>query len=194
MTFAGLLASDGVEEQVVLAGRFGFLAFHGGLEGGTVEVARAAAEASGASLYLVVQPPTLRWHIPSHRVDPHHSAALAAFLGHVHVAVAIHGYGRPDRPNELLLGGANRPLAAALAGELGRIDGFVAVDDLDAIPREMRGLHPGNPVNRPAGGGVQLELPPKARGASPRPADRGQPCIPAAGLSDALALVARTWH
>jgi phage replication-related protein YjqB (UPF0714/DUF867 family) len=194
MTFAGLLASEGVEEQVVLAGRFGFLAFHGGLEGGTVEVARAAAEASGASLYVVVQPPTLRWHIPSHRVDPHHSAALAAFLGHVDVAVAVHGYGRPDRPNQLLLGGTNRALAGALAGELGRVDGFVAVDDLDAIPREMRGLHPANPVNRPAGGGVQLELPPRARGASPRPADRGRPCVPAAGLSDALALVARTWH
>ena len=41
------------------------------------------------------------------------------------------------------------------------------LDGIDAIPRELRGLHPDNPVNRPRAGGVQLELPPRVRGLGP---------------------------
>jgi phage replication-related protein YjqB (UPF0714/DUF867 family) len=41
--------------------------------------------------------------------------------------------------------------------------GFRIIDDLDEIPRELRGLHPRNVVNLPRLGGVQLELPPSAR-------------------------------
>ena len=41
------------------------------------------------------------------------------------------------------------------------------VQDLDAIPLELRGQNPANPVNRPSGGGVQLELPPRVRGNGP---------------------------
>ena len=37
------------------------------------------------------------------------------------------------------------------------------VDDLDEIPKAVRGIHPRNPVNLPPGGGVQLELPPRVR-------------------------------
>ncbi|MFO1538695.1 MAG: replication protein, partial [Actinomycetota bacterium] len=37
------------------------------------------------------------------------------------------------------------------------------VDELDRIPRAMRGVDPRNPVNRSRGGGVQLELPHRAR-------------------------------
>ena len=83
MSFLDLLRSPGVEEVLQLGSRFGLLAFHGGLEGGTVEVARAAAEQSGASLYMVVQPPDLRWHVPSHRVGADASPALQRFLDHV---------------------------------------------------------------------------------------------------------------
>ena len=80
---AELLASPGVEERAELAGRFGFLAFHGGLEGGTETVAELAARASGASFYSLVQPPTLRWHLPSHVVGRGASPALGRFLDHV---------------------------------------------------------------------------------------------------------------
>jgi phage replication-related protein YjqB (UPF0714/DUF867 family) len=194
VTFAALLASPGVEERLVLGGRFGFLAFHGGLEGGTAEVASAAAAQAGASLYAVIQPPDLLWHIPSHRVDPAVSDALAAFLSHVDVAVAVHGYGRPDRPSDVLLGGGNRGLARHVASHLRpRLDGFVVVDDIEAIPVEMRGLHPSNPANLATQGGVQLELPPAARGASPRMSDRGRPCRPVGGLVEALTDAARSW-
>ena len=56
--FAELLAEPGVEEELVLGSRFGFMAFHGGsLEVGTDQIAVAAARASGASVYVVRQPP-----------------------------------------------------------------------------------------------------------------------------------------
>jgi phage replication-related protein YjqB (UPF0714/DUF867 family) len=187
---AELLASPGVEERTGLAGRFGFLAFHGGLEGGTEAVAERAAQASGASWYVLIQPPTLRWHLPSHVIGRGASPALARFLAHVDVAIAVHGYGRRERPRDILIGGGNRTLAAAVAAALGpRLPDSVVVDDLDAIPAEMRGLHPTNPVNLCRGGGVQLELPPGVRGASWRWEDRG-PCTPDPALVDGLAAVA----
>ena len=90
------------------------------------------------------------------------------------MAIALHGYGRVAQPRRLLLGGTNRRLAAVLGAALAaRLAGFEVVSDLADIPAELRGLHPANPVNRPAAGGVQLELPPSARGttsAAPDPA------------------------
>ena len=123
----------------------------------------AVAEASGASLYTVDQPADLRWHVPSRAVDPGGAPALAAWLSHVDVAIAVHGYGRTSRPRHLLVGGTNRVLAALVADSLSpRLRGFEIISEMDAIPAELRGLHPKNPVNRPAAGGVQLELPPAA--------------------------------
>ena len=52
MNFAELLAQPGVEEVCELRSQFGFMAFHGGaLEAMTDVIARAAADASGASYY-----------------------------------------------------------------------------------------------------------------------------------------------
>ena len=98
-----LLATPGVREQCVLGSRFGFLALHGGLEAGTAEIARAAAVASNASIYAVVQPDDVRWHVPSHAFDPAHSCALVEFLAHVEQVVSVHGFGglrgvHPDNP------------------------------------------------------------------------------------------------
>jgi phage replication-related protein YjqB (UPF0714/DUF867 family) len=189
---AELLALPGVEERSVLAGPVGFLAFHGGLEGGTETVATAAAAGSGGSLYLVVQPPAVRWHLPSHVVGAGASPALLAFLDHVEVGIAIHGYGRPDRPRDLLVGGGNRPLAARVGAALRRhLPGYVVVDDLEDLPPEMRGLHPDNPVNRCRRGGVQLELPPGIRGASGRWIDANTDCVPEPGLVQALVEIAQ---
>ncbi len=195
--FAELLAHEGVEEEVTLRSTFGFMAFHGGnLEEGTDGIAAAAAVASGASLYAVRQPVGLRWHIPSVEVTPDDSPALGRFLDHVHVAVAIHGYGREGMWTTLLLGGTNRHLASHLAGHLR--DGmptYTVVDDLDAVPRELRGIHRANPVNRCAGGGVQLELPPRTRKRVPMWADlpEAQPVPHAVELVTALAAAATTW-
>jgi phage replication-related protein YjqB (UPF0714/DUF867 family) len=164
--FAELLGHPGVEEDCILAGRFGFLAFHGGsLEVGTDVIASAAARRSGASLYAVRQPEDLRWHLPSVEFDPEVSPALASFVAHVDAGVALHGYGRENMFTTLLLGGRNRPLAATLKIALNaRLDhDFAVLDDLELIPEALRGQHPDNPVNRLRHGGVQLELPPRVR-------------------------------
>ncbi len=159
--FADLLAHDGVEEDLELRSTFGFMAFHGGnLEEGTDVVAASAAVQAGASLYAVRQPPTLRWHVPSIEVGPDDSPALAAFLAHVDVAVAVHGYGRDGLWTSLLLGGRHRGLATHLASHLrDAMPGYEVVDQLEGIPTDLRGVHGRNPVNLPRHGGVQLELP-----------------------------------
>jgi phage replication-related protein YjqB (UPF0714/DUF867 family) len=163
-----LLALPGVEERTVLRSEFGFLALHGGLEQGTAEIAAAAAEASGASFYAVVQPDDLRWHIPSRNYDPEDSGALAAFLVHVDVVVSVHGFGgvrgADDRWTTALVGGGNRGLATRVARALtAALPHYRWIDDIECMPPHLRGLHPDNPVNRARHGGAQLELPPRVR-------------------------------
>jgi len=167
--FAELLECPGVREATVLRSEVGFMAIHGGsLERGTAEVATAAAEAGSASLYTVEQPPELRWHLPSHLIGPESSLALARFLDHVDIVVSIHGYGRQGWWTRILAGGADRELAVRVSGALRlALPGYEIIDEVSVIPRELRGLHPENPVNRARGGGVQLELPPRIRGIGP---------------------------
>lgn len=183
---AELLASDGVEEHCELRSRVGFMALHGGLEATTFEIARACATRTGASLYAVVQPDRLTWHVPSHRFDPEHSTALASFLDHVEVAVSLHGYGGiPDHPQRWLtiaVGGAGRSQAEVVGRELrAHLDEYTIVDDIESIPHQYRGLHPRNPVNLVGTAGVQVELPPRVRGTSPVWADHdfdARPFVP----------------
>ena len=195
--FRELLDTDGVREVCELRGRFGFMAFHGGnLERATDEIASAAAAAADASFYAVIQPPRLRWHIPSTLVTPEHSGLLAAFVEHCDVVVAVHGYGRDGFWTSLLLGGRNRVLAAHLAAHLGpRCPDHEVLTDLERIPRELRGQHATNPVNLTRGQGVQLELPPRIRGTTPHWRDwRGPGLVPpAAALAEGLAEAARAW-
>jgi phage replication-related protein YjqB (UPF0714/DUF867 family) len=195
--FAELLAHPGVREVVSLRSSFGFMAFHGGsLEKGTDEVAIAAADRAGASVYAVVQPSDLRWHIPSAEIDPAASPALTAFLGHVDEIVAVHGFGRPTMFTTILLGGTNRDLATHVADCLRpALPDYTIVDDIEAVPAELRGLHPQNPVNRAPRAGVQLELPPRVRGLGPfwdgsEHRERGGRAPHTSALIDALAQAA----
>jgi len=184
--YAQLLRCRGVEEQVRLGSRVGFLALHGGLEPGTEGVAARAAVASGASSYIVTQPRTLSWHVPSHRIEPGESPELDRFLEHVDVVVSVHGYFRPEWPDAVYLGGANRALASDLAVRLRPVlPDLAVVDDLARVPSALRGVNPRNPVNGSRGGGVQLELPHVAR-----LADSGELTAPAARLTDVLAAFA----
>jgi phage replication-related protein YjqB (UPF0714/DUF867 family) len=155
---AELLATRGVREIHVPGGRVGLMALHGGLEHGTWEIARDVAAATGASLYAVVQPPDLRWHVPSIRFDPNHSETLRSYLRSVEVAVSVHGFGRKGMRSVALLGGRNRPLAARLSAALETRRGLRAVHLPEEIPPKLRGMHPRNPVNRPPRCGVQIEL------------------------------------
>jgi len=195
--FGRALAEPGVVEHVELRSPFGFMAFHGGaLERQTDRIAIAAADAAGASLYVVSHPEPDPPHFPSTSVNGDASPALRSFLDHVRVVVTVHGYGRDGTFTTLLLGGRNRRLAATLRQALtAALPDYELLDDLDAIPRELRGLHPDNPVNIPPEGGVQLELPPRVRGLGPRWAEwAGEGLVPpAAALVDALAAVARSW-
>ncbi len=167
--FASLLAMPGVIEHCDLRSRFGFMAFHGGnLERLTDQIASEAAARSGASFYGVIQPPGMRQHIPSAKISPDQSASLATFLDHCDVVVAIHGFGSNKRWTDLLFGGGNRDLARHLAFHVrGALPAYRVIDDIDQIPRRLRGLHAANPCNATRGGGVQIELSPRVRGLSP---------------------------
>ncbi|MCV7227701.1 poly-gamma-glutamate hydrolase family protein [Mycolicibacterium komossense] len=190
-----LLAEPGVVESSTLRSRFGFMAIHGGgLEQMTDVIAERAADAAGASVYVVRHPDHYGHHLPSARYLGAESARLAAFLEHVEVAVSLHGYGRLGRSTQLLAGGANRALAQHLAQTL-ELPGYQVITDLDAIPRELRGLHPDNPVNRVRGGGAQLELSPRVRGISPRSPMAGDDGLSRATsiLVHGLIAAARTW-
>ncbi len=193
--FAERLAEPGVVEQCSLAGTFGFMAYHGGeLEKQTDVIATEAAASSGASLYVVCHPADD--HITSTLVRRADSDLLDRFLDHVEVVVTVHGYGREHMFTSLLLGGTNRPLARALRLLLEpAMPDYEIIDDLDRIPPGLRGLHDDNPVNLPRGGGVQLELPPRARGLGPRWAGwRGDGHVPPmTALIDRLAALAREW-
>jgi phage replication-related protein YjqB (UPF0714/DUF867 family) len=195
-TFADLLAMPGVVEECELRGRFGFMAYHGGaLEETTDVIARQAALASDASYYGVLQPESLLVHLPSILVTPDQSPALEAFIDHVDVVVTVHGFGRRPLFTSILLGGRNRRLAAHLAAHLRTaLPEYEIVDDLERIPIELQGMHVRNPVNLPPDAGVQLELPPRARGCGPIWNDwEGGLVPPTRTLIATLAAAASTW-
>jgi phage replication-related protein YjqB (UPF0714/DUF867 family) len=191
-----LLAHPGMIETSTLRSRFGFLAIHGGgLEQMTDVIAERAAQAADASVYVVRHPDHYPHHLPSASYRANESERLAEFLDHVHVVVSLHGYGRIGRSTQLLAGGGNRALAAHLAQHVS-IPGYQVITDLEAIPRELRGLHPDNPVNRPRDGGAQLELTPRIRGISPRsgmPGDDGLSPATSA-LVTGLVATAHAWE
>ena len=195
--FAELLGMPGVQEICELRSRIGFMAYHGGsLEEQTDVIAAHAARRSGASFYAVLQPEDLQLHIPSHLVTPSSSSHLKKFIDHVDVVITIHGFGRRDHFTSLLLGGRNRDLAKHVAGHLRhRLTDYEIVTELDMIPKDLRGMHPDNPVNLPAHQGVQIELPPRIRGSSPIWADwdHSQMIPPMVALIDGLVDAAQMW-
>lgn len=198
MDLAGLLALPGVEEVCELRSAVGFMALHGGSQDrGTHEIASRAAAQSGASYYAIVQPQDLRFHLTSRRHDPEQSSAMRAFLGHVEIAISVHGFGRdgfnfyldtatapviepygPARRGRqsgplrgIIVGGLNAPLVDAACRLLvERLEGYRAGSE-----RVRLGFHPDNPVNLPSSHGVQIELPPALRGIG----DLGEEFVPA---------------
>jgi phage replication-related protein YjqB (UPF0714/DUF867 family) len=195
-SLTALLADPGVIEESTLRSRFGFLAIHGGgLEEMTDVIAERAADAAGASLYVVRHPDHYPHHLPSALYRAQESERLTEFLEHVDYAVSLHGYGRIGRSTQLLAGGRDRALAEHLARHVD-VPGYQVVTNLDAIPRELRGMHPDNPVNRVRRGGTQLELTPRVRGISPRsglPGDDGLSPATSA-LVHGLVATAHSWE
>ncbi len=179
-----------MEELSSLGSTTGVMAYHGGnLEVGTDLIATAVAERIGGSSYVVTQPDSLRWHIPSKAFRPQESPQLAAFVDHVDRVVTIHGYGRRSMFTTVLLGGRNRDLAARIGTNLrGALPCYEVIDRLDDIPSALRGVHAENPVNLPSEDGVQIELPPRVRGNGPfwNGWDGGWPSPHTADLIDGL--------
>lgn len=198
MELSDLLTYDGVSEECVLRSTFGFMAFHGGsLEEMTDIVASRAAERVGASYYGIQLPDNLEWHIPSHKVTADQSPLLDAFLSHVNIVIAVHGFGRAGYFTSLLLGGRNRRLASHLGDSLRKhLPAYRIIDELDDIPGNLRGMHQDNPVNVVEHAGVQLELPPRVRGSSPLWWDWEGPGLTphTESLIDALVECATTWE
>ncbi|MFD8807391.1 poly-gamma-glutamate hydrolase family protein [Streptomyces sp. NPDC059597] len=161
------LRLDGTEFVLRLTprdSRLGLLALHGGLEGGTAELAEEVAARTGATCLTFSQPAPPRRHISSHLLSKARSRTLEAFLSAVSLTISLHGHLRPATPDAIFLGGTNREAAQILAEALRTLTpSFTPVTDLTAIPSGLRGLHPSNPVNLTREGGVQIELPLTAR-------------------------------
>ena len=193
-----LLAHPDVFEESEIRGTFGFMAFHGGgLEEATDVIAKQAAAMTGSSYYGIHQPADLKWHIPSHRIDPQHSVVLDRFLSHVDTVITIHGFGRQGFFTSLLLGGRNRPLARHVGHHLRTaLPAYRIIDDLEHIPTDLAGQHELNPVNRVRQQGVQIELPPRVRGASPLWWDWEGPHLTphTQSLIDGLAQAVHSWN
>lgn len=202
--FRELLDHPDVEEVVTLRGqdserhhRLGFMAYHGGgLEEMTDVIAQQAATLSDASYYGVHQPRGMERHIPSIEVSPDASVNLESFMNHVHTVITVHGFGRQGLFTSLLLGGRHRSLAEHVGRHLNEhLPAYRIITDLEKIPKELRGLHPRNPVNLPPGTGVQIELPPRVRGTTPLFWDWEGPDLPphTQALITGLATAARSW-
>ena len=160
-----ILETSDAYEELESRSEVGLMAYHGGtLEKATDAIARETAELCGASYYGLIQTNDDPLHFPSTKLFEYASENLNVFFQHVRVVITIHGYGREHLFHSVLLGGRNRALASHLASFLKMaLPDYSFENDLEKIPKELRGLHPKNPVNIPALTGVQVELPPTLR-------------------------------
>ena len=160
-----ILETSDAYEELEIRSKVGLMAYHGGtLEKATDAIARETAALCGASYYGLIQTNDDPLHFPSTKLFEYASENLNIFFQHVRVVITIHGYGREHLFHSVLLGGRNRALASHLASFLKMaLPDYSFENDLEKIPKELRGLHPKNPVNIPALTGVQVELPPTLR-------------------------------
>jgi phage replication-related protein YjqB (UPF0714/DUF867 family) len=190
-SFRESLLSTKVEYEA--GAEVGVLALHAGIEGGTGEIGRAVARRTGATLLSFWQPSAdRRYHVTSSLFDPAACVELRSFLERVRFVVSLHGHHRLSHDRHIFVGGRARRAAARLAGALRTgLDGLSVTASLRNMPPGLRGLHPSNPVNRPVDGGVQLELPPCARGYQVSEQNRDEHSLPASApdfiLQDQLA-------
>lgn len=96
----------------------------------------------------------------------------------------------------VLLGGKNRELAWHVVKHLRSLLPTYDIEhDLRNIPQDLAGQHLLNPVNLPRRGGVQVELPPRVRGAGPHWRDWEGPTLTphTQALVDGLTAAAVSW-
>lgn len=189
--FKKVLSDPAVREVFLPGGPVGVFAPHGGgIEPGTEEIARAVAQATGATLYVLsAKRPTgnAALHVCSEDMLPGISAKLDSAVKACRMGIAIHGHGKTKGHPIYISGMAAR--AAKLAADAIRNaigTNWEVVDDQAKIPRELAGMHKNNVVNRPREHGIQIELP-RALREEARPAIRGDASL----LVNALVEVVR---
>jgi phage replication-related protein YjqB (UPF0714/DUF867 family) len=170
--------------EYIPGGPVGVLALHAGIERGTGEIAHGIADCLNVSTLIFWQEShDFRLHVPAPLYDPAVCGELGDFLIRSHMVISLHGHARPSLSRAILVGGRNRSLARNAAADIRRgLDGVEVIGSLRRIPRGLRGLNAANPVNRTAGGGVQLELPAVARGVVPRGGEEAAVDAASAGL------------
>ncbi len=161
MKLAELVAHEDVREYMMLQGRVGIIAIHGGnIERGTEQIAAYIAKHSNSSLY-VISPRTekrdWKFHISSNKINPRESEKLFQFLNHVSAAISIHGH--VIKRNVICVGGLNDYLRRKIVESL-RED-FDVVDAVEGggICKNLSAVNPRNVVNLTKEKGVQIEVP-----------------------------------
>jgi phage replication-related protein YjqB (UPF0714/DUF867 family) len=161
--FEQVVRDPAVHETFERGGPVGVFAPHGGgIEPGTEELARAVARSCGATLYVLSAKRSSgngALHVTSTAMRPGVSRALDAALAACRLAIALHGHAHDAR--SIFVSGRAGPAAARAAAALRAAIGarWEVVDDPARIPPGLGGVAAENFVNRPAGGGVQIELP-----------------------------------
>jgi phage replication-related protein YjqB (UPF0714/DUF867 family) len=190
--FQNVLSDPAVREVYLPGGPVGIFAPHGGgIEPGTEEIARAVAQATGATLYVLsAKRPTANaaLHVTCTKMKPGVSQKLDAALKACRVAIGIHGHGRTKDGGAIYVSGlaaeAVKLCSESLRNALG--DHWAVIDDAGEIPADLAGVDKQNFINRVKDGGVQIELP-RALREEARPAIRGD----ASNLVRALVEVVR---
>jgi len=176
--FRVILRDPAVREVFLPGHAVGVFAPHGGgIEPGTEEIARAVAQATGATLYVLsAKRPSGngQLHIACTKMIPGISTKLDSAIAACRIAISIHGHGRTKDGGAVYVSGRATDAVQVTAGAMRHaLKGvFEVVDELDRIPSDLAGLHKDSLVNRPKGGGVQIELP-RALREEARPAIRG---------------------
>jgi phage replication-related protein YjqB (UPF0714/DUF867 family) len=173
------------------------MAIHGGgLEQMTDVIAERAADAAGASVYLLRHPADYPHHLPSALYRPEDSDRLAEFLDHVE--------GR-DLGARLRTAGPQQPTAGGRAQPDPRGSRRRALRTCRATgssPTSTRSRASCAACTRTTrstvsgGGGTQLELSPRLRGTSPRSAPPEEDGLspPTSALIQGLVAAARSWE
>ncbi len=163
--FKRVLKDPAVREVFLPGNSVGIFAPHGGgIEPGTEEIARAVAQATGATLYVLsAKRPTNNGalHVTSTEMIAGISQKLDQAVAASKVAISIHGHGRTVGGGVVYVSGLADDAVQLVAGALKHAlkGAYEVVDDADSIPDDLAGLHKDNLVNRVPRKGVQLELP-----------------------------------
>jgi phage replication-related protein YjqB (UPF0714/DUF867 family) len=186
--FKSVLRDPAVREVFLPGHRVGIFAPHGGgIEPGTEEIARAVAQATGATLYVLsAKRPSgnTALHVSVTRMVPGVSQKLDLALAATRVAIAIHGHGRTKDGGPVYVSGLADDAVSLCAGAMRHAlrGAYEIIDDLDRIPEDLAGLEKENLVNRVPAGGVQIELPRSLR-------DEAVPAIRGAAAQLVTALI-----